>query len=131
MRVYVPAPLVPVLHQRVDGRFFDDLRRVQLTWDDVEVPAYVEGARVLPRVFIGPGVTLTNDRYPLKMRDQLYRNLRNGRFEDVSEHAGVTDYTISVAANYPGASARNSPWKPDSASKNFARIARRRFLAAS
>jgi hypothetical protein len=29
-----------------------------------------------------------NDPFPLKMRSQLYRNLRNGRFEDVSAQAG-------------------------------------------
>lgn len=31
------------------------------------IPTHV---RIGTRVFIGPGVTLTNDRYPLKMRDQ-------------------------------------------------------------
>ena len=41
-----------------------------------------------------------NDPFPLKMHDQLYRNLGNGRFEDVSRRAGAvfTAATTSAAA---------------------------------
>jgi enediyne biosynthesis protein E4 len=57
-------------------------------WLDYDNDSWLDLLAVNGSVSIIEAQARANDPFPLKMRDQLYRNLHNGRFEDVSEQAG-------------------------------------------
>ena len=58
-------------------------------WFDYDNDSWLDLLAVNGSVSIIEAQARANDPFPLKMRDQLYRNLGNGRFEDVSEQAGA------------------------------------------
>ena len=58
-------------------------------WFDYDNDSWLDLLAVNGSVSIIEAQARANDPFPLKMRDQLYRNLRNGRFEDVSGQAGA------------------------------------------
>jgi enediyne biosynthesis protein E4 len=58
-------------------------------WFDYDNDSWLDLLAVNGSVSIIEAQARANEPFPLKMRDQLYRNLRNGRFEDVSGQAGA------------------------------------------
>jgi enediyne biosynthesis protein E4 len=58
-------------------------------WFDYDNDSFLDLLAVNGSVSIIEAQARANEPFPLKMRDQLYRNLRNGRFEDVSAQAGA------------------------------------------
>jgi hypothetical protein len=58
-------------------------------WWDYDNDAWLDLVTLNGSVSIIEAQARANDPFPLKMKNQLYRNLGNGRFEDVSARAGV------------------------------------------
>jgi enediyne biosynthesis protein E4 len=58
-------------------------------WFDYDNDSFLDLLAVNGSVSIIEAQARANEKFPLKMRDQLYRNQRNGRFEDVSAQAGA------------------------------------------
>jgi hypothetical protein len=58
-------------------------------WFDYDNDGWLDLLTVNGGVSIIEAQARAGDPFPLKMRDQLYRNLGNGRFEDVSSRAGA------------------------------------------
>jgi hypothetical protein len=58
-------------------------------WFDYDNDGWLDLLTVNGGVSIIEAQARAGDPFPLKMRDQLYRNMGNGRFEDVSARAGA------------------------------------------
>ena len=58
-------------------------------WFDYDNDSWLDLLTVNGSVSIIEAQARVNDPFPLKMLNQLYRNLGNGRFEDVSARAGA------------------------------------------
>jgi hypothetical protein len=64
-------------------------------WFDYDNDSWLDLLAVNGSVAIIEAQARDKDPFPLKMRNQLYRNLGNGRFEDVSARAGRA-FTLSA-----------------------------------
>ena len=58
-------------------------------WFDYDNDSWLDLVTLNGSVSIIEAQARANDPFPLKMKNQLYRNLGNGRFEDVSARAGA------------------------------------------
>jgi hypothetical protein len=70
-------------------------------WFDYDNDSWLDLLTVNGSVAIIEAQARSKDPFPLKMRNQLYRNLGNGRFEDVSARAGKA-FTVSEVGRGAG-----------------------------